>query len=422
MSRFCPLLRLLRYLFLLLFFGVFTLDIFWPDGVLGFILLVILTNIAGAVGALSSLAGTILVEREWVVVISERHPPEVLTNINSTMRRIDLVCKLLSPVISGFIISFISLKASAMTLAVWNIISVWLEYWLFTSVYDGIPALEESSQRRVSRLALRDVGESSSVSQQIERLIPNDVDARSAERSWKVKMFNWFSKVPFVTAWKVYLEQDTVLPGVALALLFFTVLSFGTLMTATLEWEGIPAYIIGIARGVSATIGIAATLVYPIVQSRILTLRTGLWSIWSQPLVSIHADDGSGSVSARTLDVRFGCYPTNAGSSTRIGSMCRRRSTECSPINHGLDGIRYGSHHLEPPGLLEVDSDIVHGSDFGGVALHHPPLPHPKASVSHGEVGFLLLQMAVKFGYKFFSLLNVKNIVSFPFASKWESL
>ncbi|KGN54425.1 solute carrier family 40 member 2 isoform X2 [Cucumis sativus] len=248
----------------------------------GFILLVILTNIAGAVGALSSLAGTILVEREWVVVISERHPPEVLTNINSTMRRIDLVCKLLSPVISGFIISFISLKASAMTLAVWNIISVWLEYWLFTSVYDGIPALEESSQRRVSRLALRDVGESSSVSQQIERLIPNDVDARSAERSWKVKMFNWFSKVPFVTAWKVYLEQDTVLPGVALALLFFTVLSFGTLMTATLEWEGIPAYIIGIARGVSATIGIAATLVYPIVQSRILTLRTGLWSIWSQ--------------------------------------------------------------------------------------------------------------------------------------------
>ncbi|EXB42351.1 Solute carrier family 40 member 1 [Morus notabilis] len=57
---------------------------------------------------------------------------------------------------------------------------------------------------------------------------------------------------------------------------------FGTLMTATLEWEGIPAFVIGIARGISAVIGIAATLVYPILQSRILTLRTGLWSIWSQ--------------------------------------------------------------------------------------------------------------------------------------------
>lgn len=247
----------------------------------GFIMLVILTNITGALGALSSLAGTILIEREWVVVISERHPPEVLTDINSTMRRIDLVCKLLSPVISGFIISFISLKASAVTLAAWNIISVWLEYWLFTSVYDGIPALEESSQRRVSRLVLRDVEESSSVTQQIESLLPNDEDGQSAERSWKVKMLNWFSKF-LVSAWKIYLEQDTVLPGIALAVLFFTVLSFGTLMTATLEWEGIPAYIIGIARGISATIGIAATLVYPIIQSRISTLRTGLWSIWSQ--------------------------------------------------------------------------------------------------------------------------------------------
>ncbi|XP_022978152.1 solute carrier family 40 member 1-like isoform X2 [Cucurbita maxima] len=274
MSRFCP---LCNPFLLLLFFGVFTPDTSWPDGALGFILLVILTNIAGAVGALSSLAGTILIEREWVVVISEHYPSEMLTNMNSTMRRIDLVCKLFSPVISGFIISFVSLKASAVTLAVWNIVSVWFEYWLFTSVYDGIPALEESSHRRVSRLVLRDVEGSSSVSR-----FPDYEDGHLAETSWKVKIFNWFSKFPFVSAWKVYLEQDTVLPGIALAVLFFTVLSFGTLMTATLEWEGIPAYIIGIARGISATIGIAATLAYPIIQSRISTLRTGLWSIWSQ--------------------------------------------------------------------------------------------------------------------------------------------
>lgn len=58
--------------------------------------------------------------------------------------------------------------------------------------------------------------------------------------------------------------------------------SFGTLMTATLEWKGIPAYVIGLARGISAIVGIAATVVYPIVHSHISTLRTGLWSIWSQ--------------------------------------------------------------------------------------------------------------------------------------------
>ncbi|KAG5053958.1 hypothetical protein JHK85_006468 [Glycine max] len=61
---------------------------------------------------------------------------------------------------------------------------------------------------------------------------------------------------------------------------------FGTLMTATLKWEGIPAYVIGIARGISVVIGIAATAVYPVLQSHISTIRTGLWSIWSQDLVS----------------------------------------------------------------------------------------------------------------------------------------
>ncbi|KAG4393216.1 hypothetical protein AAZX31_03G038600 [Glycine max] len=53
-------------------------------------------------------------------------------------------------------------------------------------------------------------------------------------------------------------------------------------MTATLKWEGIPAYVIGIARGISVVIGIAATAVYPVLQSHISTIRTGLWSIWSQ--------------------------------------------------------------------------------------------------------------------------------------------
>ncbi|KAL5740283.1 hypothetical protein ACOSQ2_029463 [Xanthoceras sorbifolium] len=249
-----------------------------------FIILVILTNISGATGVISTLAGTILVEREWVVVISEDDPPEVLTKMNSIIRRIDLTCKLLAPVITGFIISFVSLKASAMTLALWTTITVWVEYWLFMSVYKGIPALGESSQRRTTRsLPISDPAESTSTSQERESLLSHDGDdAATTKIGWRRKIIYWVSNAPLVGAWRVYLRQEVVLPGVALALLFFTVLSFGTLMTATLEWEGIPAYVIGIARGISASIGIAATLVYPIVQSRILTLRTGLWSIWSQ--------------------------------------------------------------------------------------------------------------------------------------------
>ncbi|XP_015159003.1 solute carrier family 40 member 2 [Solanum tuberosum] len=247
-----------------------------------FISLVSLIYISGAVGVLSSLAGTILIEREWVVVISEGHPPGLLTKMNSIIRRIDLVCKLFAPVITGFIISFVSLTASAMTLALWNVISVFLEYWLLTSVYNGIPALSESSLRRASRSSPEHSDLSPTISHEQKSTFHLDrIGLEQSENLWR-KIVGSISRLPCLSAWKVYLQQDVVLPGLALALLFFTVLSFGTLMTATLEWEGIPAYVIGIARGVSATIGIAATFLYPILESHISTLRTGLWSIWSQ--------------------------------------------------------------------------------------------------------------------------------------------
>nr|XP_010921057.1 solute carrier family 40 member 1 isoform X1 [Elaeis guineensis] len=248
-----------------------------------FMLLVFITNISGAIGVLSTLAGTILIEREWVVVMSNGQPPEVLTKMNSVIRRIDLVCKLLAPVFTGFIISFISLKASAVILALWNTTSVWLQYWLLKSVYNGIPALNESSQRGNLKLIPSDPWNNSSIIEVNESSIcPDRRNIETEAPAWKMRIIEKLSILPCFDAWIVYAKQEVVLPGIALALLYFTVLSFGTLMTATLEWKGIPAYVIGLARGISAIVGIAATVVYPVLHSHLSTLRTGLWSVWTQ--------------------------------------------------------------------------------------------------------------------------------------------
>nr|XP_023923899.1 solute carrier family 40 member 2-like isoform X2 [Quercus suber] len=239
-----------------------------------FIFLVILTNISGAIAALSTLAGTILIEREWVVVMSEGHPPETLTKLNSIIRRIDLISKLGAPVLSGFVISFVSLTSSAVSLALWNAITIWVEYWLFISVYNGIPALGESSQRRVSRL-------SPSVEETESLLSDDGGNSALAEESCVMSIFGW---IPCFDAWKVYWQQDVVLPGLALALLYFTVLSFGTLMTATLEWEGVPAYVIGLARGWFCLILCVASIFVQngllsayLLMAGVATSRLGLW-------------------------------------------------------------------------------------------------------------------------------------------------
>ncbi|KAF3330448.1 solute carrier family 40 member 1-like isoform X3 [Carex littledalei] len=241
-----------------------------------FMVLIVVTNLFGAVGVLSTLAGTILIEREWVVVMSNGEPPELLTKMNSVIRRIDLSCKLLAPVFTGFIISFISLRASAIIFSVWNIVSVLLEYWLLASVYNGVPSLSESDQRRNARVGGGNIAESSSILEESESSIGDETD------DWKIQAMERLSVIPCFDSWIVYLKQEVALPGISLAILYFTVLSFGTLMTATLDWKGIPVYVISIARGVSALVGIGATVLYPVVHSRIFTVRTGLWSIWMQ--------------------------------------------------------------------------------------------------------------------------------------------
>ncbi|KAJ0743268.1 putative ferroportin-1, MFS transporter superfamily [Helianthus annuus] len=242
-----------------------------------FSLLVVLTNLSGAVAVLSTLAGTILIEREWVVVISEGNSSNLLTRLNSTIRRIDLISNLFAPVVTGFIISFVSMVASAVSLAIWNILSAFLQYWLLNSVYKGIPALSESNRKRGLKLTTPSHPKQapSTCLEQTSRHHYTSEDVSSGT-------FKGVYDSQFIRAWRVYLQQDVVLPGLSLALLYFTVLSFGTLMTATLEWDGILAYIIGTGRGISAIIGISATFLYPLVETRISTLRTGLWSIWSQ--------------------------------------------------------------------------------------------------------------------------------------------
>ena len=157
-----------------------------------------------------------------MLVISEGQPPELLTKMTSVTRRIDLTCKLLAPVVTGFIISFVSITASAITLALWNTISVWVEYWLFTSVYNGIPSLGQSNQRKVARLLQSDQERNEPTLEGDS--LPFVTGGNSKDRSSRKKFSEWIAEIPYVAAWRVYLQQQVVLPGIALALLFFTVL------------------------------------------------------------------------------------------------------------------------------------------------------------------------------------------------------
>ena len=76
-----------------------------------------------------------------IVVISESHAPRLLAKINAITQSIDLNCKLLEPIVVGFIMSYVSMLSYVVILVVWNILSIGLEYWILYSMYYVVPYL-----------------------------------------------------------------------------------------------------------------------------------------------------------------------------------------------------------------------------------------------------------------------------------------
>lgn len=229
-------------------------------------------------------------------MIASGDPSKSLTKINAMMRRIDLSCKLLGAVSVGFIMSTMCVSASAVFIAVWNITCVGFEYWLLLSVYNKTPGLHERTRTDLEGLIMNTFP---AVAEEHVIAVTEENGKNTAytpynnslqvfkEQITKLHQQSQWEKIlhlPLFEGWKVYIRQEMMLAGVALSFLSVNVLSFGTLMTASLKWRGVPAYVLGLSRGIAALIGICATLTYPFLHARLRTLKAGLWAVslqWS---------------------------------------------------------------------------------------------------------------------------------------------
>lgn len=136
------------------------------------------------------------------------------------MKRIDLTCLIASPIAVGLVMTFGGrepMAAATLALVAWNMVAWVPECWLLSF-----------AQRRSAAL-------------QQPKGLAADGKAASAGggRSW------W----RHLGSWRAYFEQPVAPAALALALLYFTVLSFGSLMTAYLAWLGMPEAELSVYRG-----------------------------------------------------------------------------------------------------------------------------------------------------------------------------
>ena len=222
---------------------------------------VLITALAG-VEKLAFVANTVAVERDWLIVVSDSLGVE-RQGLNSTMRRIDLLCKLLAPLGIGL------LDGYSTKLAIWvvfgqNAISVVIEYFAIAQVYSAIPELGLGKQRGHTT--------ETPPSPSGTLIVPS----RSTRNAIKNN----------IRPWKDYIQNPAFLASFSLSLLYLTVLSFASQMTTYLLTLGFTSTHVSVMRLAAVVLELSATCAAPLLMDRIGAVRSGLWFI-NEQLLSI---------------------------------------------------------------------------------------------------------------------------------------
>ena len=185
----------------------------------------VLLVLAGASAGVGAAGSSLAVERQFTKALCGANT-DALARVNARMRATDLVCLLLAPLFAGALLQGAGLGIAVAALMSYNVLAFWPERALLRAAAASEPALEaRSGAAEESSDAGRGPG-------------------------WRDLLH-------------VYARQRVLAPALALALLYFTVLSLGFLMTEYLYARGVADVEVAIIRGAGAVSGLAATAVFP---------------------------------------------------------------------------------------------------------------------------------------------------------------
>ncbi|KAK8131513.1 hypothetical protein PG984_007951 [Apiospora sp. TS-2023a] len=208
---------------------------------------------------LCSTLNLISVEKDWVVVIAG-NSEAVLRSLNAQMRRIDLLCKLLGPLFIALLVGISSKLAIWVNLGM-SLTSVIVEYFAIARVYQQVDGLQVAKTKP-------------QVVSHPDTAINTGSAENGALKPWK-RVLAMLNKS--LADFRLYFRHRALLPSLACALLYFTVLSFGSQMVTFLLASGYDSTMIGAARTLSVVFEVMATWVGPWLMSSVGPVRAGLW-------------------------------------------------------------------------------------------------------------------------------------------------
>ncbi|PVH87242.1 hypothetical protein DL98DRAFT_510104 [Cadophora sp. DSE1049] len=198
--------------------------------------------VLGIFEALSASGNMLSMERDWIITAAAPDGQAYdLTHLNSVMRRIDLICKLIAPILISLIISATNTRIGVLVVGSMSAASWAIEIFCAKRVWNRNPRLQAlkvtNTQGSVDTQVLHPVGNLSRFLQGLYR---------------------------YAEDFKNYFSSTVWVPSLALALLHLSALAYSATFITFLLSTGFSLQLITIARAAGSLVEISSTVVTPV--------------------------------------------------------------------------------------------------------------------------------------------------------------
>ncbi|GAA6020003.1 hypothetical protein JCM8202_004950 [Rhodotorula sphaerocarpa] len=239
---------------------------------------------------LATIGISVAVERDWVTTIA-KGDGATLTRLNTYLRRVDLLSKLVAPLFVSLLTTAASYTFACAFLLGFAAGSMVFEFIWIDIVYRRLPVLALNPRPTQADPAAK--ADTESIKSREPTTTPQTTAiGHSSEKVSALAI--WSNRLRLrlrgeAQNWRTFAAHPIFFSSLSISLLYLTVLSFDGSMVAYLKSHNYPDPFVAGMRGVGVVTGLMGTLVMPQLEKRIGLVRTGTWSVFSEVITLIPA-------------------------------------------------------------------------------------------------------------------------------------
>jgi iron-regulated transporter 1 len=242
-----------------------------PTSNIGFWIVVVV----GSILSLANKGTCIAIEKDWPAAIARQDSPR-LTKLNSQMKRVDLIAKLIAPLVISGISEITSIPITMIIVGGFAVLTSFLELPMLYRVYFAVPIL-------ASKHPNVDVASSSPETEPV--ILINDMNVETENQtetglSGTEVTTDAQQSVSKNGSVLEMMSRPVFATSITISLLYLNVLTFGAVMIAYLLASSYSPLIIAVLRIGAVVFEISATVSFTPLVKKIGLIRLGEWAIW----------------------------------------------------------------------------------------------------------------------------------------------